>query len=105
LPCPGVFVPPLQIADLLDDAFTPIARDGAGIVEVQLRLQKALAALAAMGGAEVRREVLKHSGLALERAEAALLLDADRSAVREAAESVKAAVNEEPAPRSGPYQP
>jgi uncharacterized membrane protein len=88
--CPGVFVPPLTIADLMDDAFVAIARDGAGIVEVQVRLQKALAALAAMGDADMRHEALKHSAQALERAGAALALDADRQAVREAAERVKA---------------
>jgi uncharacterized membrane protein len=32
--------------DLFDDSFTAIARDGAGIVEVSIRLQKAFCALA-----------------------------------------------------------
>ncbi len=40
-----VLVPNLMI----DDAFTAIARDGAGIVEVSIRLQKALFALAETG--------------------------------------------------------
>ena len=43
----AVFVPGLDPVDLIDDAFRPILRDGAGILEVQIRAQKALAALAA----------------------------------------------------------
>jgi len=41
-----LFVPALDPADLLEDAYATIARDGAGMVEVQLRLQKALTTLA-----------------------------------------------------------
>ncbi len=41
-----VFIPGIDPGDLLDDAFRPIARDGAGMFEVQIRLQKALAAIA-----------------------------------------------------------
>lgn len=42
----SVFVPPLQPADLIDDTFRPIVRDGAAILEVHIRVQKALYALA-----------------------------------------------------------
>jgi len=42
-----VFVPAPRLADLVDDAFRPLARDGSGDVEVQVRLQKCLASLAA----------------------------------------------------------
>lgn len=42
----SVFVPPLQPADMIDDAFRPIVRDGAAILEVHIRVQKALHALA-----------------------------------------------------------
>ncbi len=42
-----VFLPPPRLADLVDDAFRPLARDGASDVEVQVRLQKCLASLAA----------------------------------------------------------
>ncbi|KUJ77308.1 hypothetical protein AVO44_18110 [Ruegeria profundi] len=44
----NVFVPPVSSADLIVDAFRPIARDGASCIEVQLRLQKALHALASI---------------------------------------------------------
>jgi uncharacterized membrane protein len=42
----AVFVPPTTPAELIVDAFRPIVRDGASNVEVQLRIQKALHALA-----------------------------------------------------------
>ena len=38
---------PVTLEDLIVDAFRPIARDGAGHIEVQVRLQKTLKALAA----------------------------------------------------------
>lgn len=41
-----VSVAPLAAADLLEDAFRPIARDGAGIIEVVLRLLNALEIIA-----------------------------------------------------------
>jgi uncharacterized membrane protein len=45
-PFPAVSMSPVTRDDLVDDAFRPIARDGAGVIEVQLRLQKCLDALA-----------------------------------------------------------
>ncbi|MFS0795122.1 DUF2254 domain-containing protein [Microbacterium sp. 1P10AE] len=42
-----VFVTPTTLGELIDDAFRPIARDGAGNIEVHVRLQKCLASLAA----------------------------------------------------------
>ena len=47
---PDVFVPPLSTRELLDDLFVPIARDGAGLIEVQIALQKAYASLARLSG-------------------------------------------------------
>jgi uncharacterized membrane protein len=82
---PGILVPGLSIDDMFDDIFGPIARDGAAIVEVQLRLQKALASLAATDPALFGQAARRHSRLALKRAEAALILEEDRALVREAA--------------------
>ncbi len=49
-----------------------IARDGAAMIEVQLRIQKALEALSRMGD-DAFREAARHQGkLARERAENAL---------------------------------
>lgn len=80
-----VHVAPLSIDDLFDDIFTPIARDGAGLIEVQLRLQKALRALAGMDVAVYGRAARAHSAFALERAEAALTSQEDKRRLRAAA--------------------
>ncbi|MET3998107.1 DUF2254 domain-containing protein [Marinobacterium sp. MBR-109] len=42
---PGIHVPVVSVNDLVTDAFRPLARDGAALVEVQCRLIKALLAL------------------------------------------------------------
>lgn len=44
---PHIWIEPVALDDLIIDAFRPIARDGAGNIEVQIRLQKCLASLAA----------------------------------------------------------
>ena len=80
-----VAVPELSMADMFDDAFTGIARDGAGMVEVVVRLLKALEALAAAGDAAMRDNALRHARFALVRAETALKVAEDLAAVREVA--------------------
>ncbi|MDQ1085225.1 MULTISPECIES: DUF2254 domain-containing protein [Microbacterium] len=79
-----VVAPRLQ--DLVDDAFRPLARDGAADVEVQVRLQKCLASLAASAPAhaavfrDAARAAYERSRRALDRADGRVL----RAAVREA---------------------
>jgi len=80
-----VRIPELKLGDLLDDAFRPIARDGASTVEVQIRLQKALASVAAIGGLSLRSAAAKQSQHALERARVALDLQDDVQTVSDAA--------------------
>ena len=82
---PHIHVLPLSTADLFDDAFMLIARDGAGLVEVQIRLRKALAALARKEHCDpdFRAAALHQAHLASARAEAALPLDADRERLRQ----------------------
>jgi uncharacterized membrane protein len=70
---------------MFDDAFTAIARDGAGVVEVSVRLQKALGSLALTEHPEMRDAALYHGRLALKRAGLALDIDEDLAIVREAA--------------------
>ncbi len=77
-----VEVPELSMRDMFDDAFTPIARDGAAAIEVAVRLQKSLAALAAHGDAAMRDAALVHARLALARAESKMDLPEDVAAVR-----------------------
>ena len=72
----AVVVPPIDPAEMIEDAFRPIARDGAGIVEVQIRLQKAMLALREVSpdvfdtpAAAMARDALSRSRAALEEAE------------------------------------
>ena len=68
---------------MFDDIFAPIARDGAGLVEIQLRLQKAFVALVATDRSAFGDAARRHSATALKRAEAALTLEEERRAVLE----------------------
>lgn len=85
---PRIWVPPLLLPDLFDDLFNPLARDGAPHVDVHIALQNGLGALYATGHQEMRKQALRHSRMALERSENALLLDSERSRVRETAEAI-----------------
>lgn len=80
-----VFAPGLSVTDMLDDFCTPIARDGAAIIEVGIRLQQGLASLARLGDATVRIAANRHAELALKRAEAALVFPEDIQRLRQAA--------------------
>lgn len=84
-----VEVPELSVRDMFDDAFTAVARDGAGVVEVSIRLQKALHSLALIGDAEMQEAADYHGQLALKRAKNALDITEDWTAVREAAKFVE----------------
>ena len=79
-------LPQLSIADLLDDLFRPIARDGAGLIEVAIKLQRSLAEIAAV--APLSHGLLAvRAADALVRCEAAMTAKSDieclRSAYRE----------------------
>lgn len=80
-----VFAPGLRVEDMLDDFFTPIARDGAAIIEVCIRLQQALASLGRLGDATVALAANRHAEMALKRAEAALTMPDDYERVCQAA--------------------
>jgi uncharacterized membrane protein len=80
-----VEVPAISVGDMFDDAFTAIARDGAAVIEVAVRLQKGLESLTLMGDPQMRDAALHHARLALERARLAMSLPADFAVVRDAA--------------------
>ena len=66
---------PIPLKAMFDDAFNAIARDGAGNIEIALRLQKAFQSLSTLSSeamAEVSRE---HAQLAFRYAEEALPLE------------------------------
>lgn len=80
--CPHVHIPRIEVGDMLDDIFGPIERDGAGMLEIQLRLQKAFVALVATDCDAFSTDAKRHSATALERAELALTLEGEKEAVR-----------------------
>ncbi len=63
-----IHVPEVSLADMFDDAFRPISRDGAGNIEVMIRLQKALISIAQNSDSETEEVALAHSKHAFERA-------------------------------------
>lgn len=75
----------ISVDDLVTDAFRPTARDGAGVVEVGVRLQKEIATLMASApDPEWRTALVAAATEAKQRAEAALDHDADRGEVQRA---------------------
>ncbi len=85
---PNVHVPPIELEELFDDFFIPIARDGASIVEVGIHLQKMLETLACLGDQRYRMVAAHHSAQAYARAEMAVKLPADLIRIRQAAARV-----------------
>lgn len=73
-----VVVPTLDADELVTDAFTAIARDGAGAVEVGVRLHKTLRALERMGVPELAIAARSMAELALELSDDALVSTAHR---------------------------
>lgn len=80
-----VWVPELVLDDLFDDAFAAIARDGAGMIEVSIRLQKAFHALAETEDSQMVAAAKKHSRAALLRSEQVMSIPGDIDAVRRTA--------------------
>lgn len=91
--CDRIAAPGLAADDLFEDAFGPLASDGAGRVEVALRLQHSLAALAAIDSPGFRAAALAVSRRARALAHVDLALDTDRGRVDRAAESVGAGID------------
>lgn len=78
-----VRLPDMSIADLLDDLFRPIARDGAAIVEVAIKLQRSLHDIATAAPRSHGLLAIRAAD-ALMRSEAAMNSTADIEAVRAA---------------------
>ena len=76
-----VHLPRLAPADLFEDAFVPIARDGAGMVEVGIRLQRALRTLGDLDPARFGPLARTHAADALARA-AAVVPEIDLARMR-----------------------
>nr|WP_281259992.1 DUF2254 domain-containing protein [Hartmannibacter diazotrophicus] len=82
---PHVYAPGLNADDLFDDLIRPIARDGAGLLEVAIRLQKMLGVLALAGDGAHAALARKHADAALERSLEALSLPEDKALLQEVA--------------------
>ncbi|WP_103258489.1 DUF2254 domain-containing protein [Tabrizicola aquatica] len=87
---PRLRVPALDYGDLFDDAFTLIARDGAGQIDVMLCIARALAALSRIGPDASRQAARDQLQLALHRATAALAAEADRRRLQAAVDGIVA---------------
>ncbi len=79
---PDLYVPPVTRQEVVIDAFRPIARDGAALIEVQIRLQKALASLCLASPDLFREAAVDMAGYALAQAEKAGLSEAELEELR-----------------------
>ncbi len=81
-----VHVPELSLDDLFDDAFNAISRDGAAMLEVATRLQKAFQSLAATGNPAMAEVATEHARHALTHSEEVLKHPFEIETLRLAAE-------------------
>jgi uncharacterized membrane protein len=78
---PAVFVPPISPAEVVEEAFRPIARDGAANVEVQIRLHKALIQLGKLAPAAFAEPARDMSVYALDQARGQGISEMDLAAI------------------------
>lgn len=81
---PRIFLPETSRAAMIDMAFAGVARDGAGQIEVALRLQQVLARLAKAPDADLAQAAREMSQHACEYAEIALPVERDKTRLRAA---------------------
>lgn len=78
-----LYVPEITAQDLVFDAFTPIARDGAHMIEVCLRLHKALRSLRHMNHDGLGQAAEAYEKIALELSDQALPIASQKKTVNE----------------------
>lgn len=76
-----VFVPALEVKDFIEDAFMPITRDGATMLEVSIKIQKACAALSVLNE-DFRHASYDLSRMALRRSLEAMTFEPDRVRIK-----------------------
>ncbi|WP_300649396.1 DUF2254 family protein [Hydrogenophaga sp.] len=74
---------PLDPADFIHQAFDPIARDGASVSEIQLRMQKLLAIVAQDCGGALGEAARRQAVISLQRATQAMVLEQDKTHLRD----------------------
>ncbi len=94
---PNVHIPELPAHALVRDGFAPIARDGAGMIEVCVSLQKTLEAVARLGHPGLVTAACDMSRTAAAYADKALVLPQERETVAELAKAVQAVADTEAA--------
>ena len=72
----------LDETDFVQQGFDPLARDGAGIFEVLIRMQKLLATIAEQGGGALATAAHEQAATALQWADQGLTLEQHKRAVR-----------------------
>jgi len=70
-------VPKISMADFFDDAFRPISRDGAGNIEVMLRLQKVFKSIETINHEDIKKLAIQYSKEAYKRAELSMKFKPD----------------------------
>lgn len=83
-----VSVPNISTADMFDDAFTGLARDGASMIEVSIRMQKTLDAIAKTSNDDICKAATKHAKKAYKRSMNALIHDGDKEMLSSAVNSL-----------------
>ncbi|GAW33070.1 hypothetical protein RA2_00106 [Roseovarius sp. A-2] len=81
---PRIFLPDISRHAMIENAFGGAARDGAGQIEVALRLRDALGRIADAPDTDLAKAAREMSTRALAYADAALPLDSERTRLREA---------------------
>lgn len=87
--------------DLLRDAFDAVARDGAGVIEVMVRLQQILQALAALPPGHFAPAAAGRAARAARLAQAALPLEEDRARIAAMAAALGGTTAAAPQPDAG----
>ena len=81
--CDRVHARPVAARDLVIDAFAPLARDGAGMIEVTLQLAAALAELAQHPDQDLASACREMAQYLQDHADKAMVLDQDRDRLRQ----------------------
>ncbi|MCW1832670.1 DUF2254 domain-containing protein [Pantoea ananatis] len=81
---PAIHVAPLSVDALFDDFFSPVARDGAAIKEVQLRLLKALGMLSVAWPDAYQAAALRHAHEAMAYLAREAIIQTDRARIERA---------------------
>jgi uncharacterized membrane protein len=72
-----LIVPKISMEDFFDDAFRPISRDGAGNIEVMLRLQKVFKSIETINHEGIKKLAIQYSKEAYKRAELSMKFEPD----------------------------